>query len=77
MNTFTKEHTQEHAHVRMGQGNHQRGAREAGSGGVAPHAQPSMPGAASARLPPALLPSGAKVPVSGMGRRVHTYKGWN
>lgn len=36
-----------------------------------------MPGAAPARLPPALLPSGAKVPVSGMGRRVYTYKGWN
>ena len=34
MNTFPKEHTQEHAHVRMGQGNHQRGAREAGSGAL-------------------------------------------
>lgn len=35
---------------------------------VAPHAQASMPGAAPAYLPPALLLSGAKVPVSGMGR---------
>ena len=34
MNTFTKEHTQEHTHVWMGQGNHQRGARGAESGAL-------------------------------------------
>ena len=34
MNTFTKEHTQEHTHIWMGQGNHQRGARGAESGAL-------------------------------------------
>ena len=75
MNTFTKEHTQEHTHVWMGQGNRQRGARGAESGALTSVCQGCTTCMAIHARGCSSTPSSSSAPLWGIGASIRDGEG--